>query len=158
MGMSFTVFIVVIIIVILLAGLISLGLTMWQSTPEVETQSYILTVGNGFEQFFTTSPIEYPYFKIGTERSATYYYRIPMSTPVDPLLPILATLPTNATNLTGHLVYSSLGLPVGETGLSIVQYGPNTVAMQYQPSGTFAKGGELTSDWTLIYTVTYTFV
>jgi hypothetical protein len=158
MGISFSTIIVSFIIVVLIAGMISVGVATWPSTtvPPMTSEAFYLIVGNGEQTFETSFPTEYPFVRSGNQVSVTYAFKISAITPATPSLPVLIALPSNATNLSSVLTVSSKALPVGQTSLHVVQYGTNTVALQYQPSGHYVIGSDLTVDWTFIYQVIYT--
>ncbi len=157
MVLSLTAVIVVAMIIFLLTGLISFGLLTWKSASNtMSIGGYIFEVHNGVETFIESTPTIWPYTRTSTQITATYLYLIPALTPADPSLPILLTLPTNATNLLGVVAMSSHSLPLGQTSMNVVQYGTNTLAMQYEPSMQYATGAELTTPWTLSLSYIYT--
>ncbi len=145
----------------LVIALVVIGITVWPINSLI-LGDYYLIVGNGTDaNIIDTSVapvIPFQYVRSGNNTiSATYTFTFPIVSQANPALPILITLPTNATNLAGRLTLSANALPPGQASLNIVQRGSNKIALRYQPSGSFVIGSDLVvSNWTVIFIVVYT--
>lgn len=153
---SLTVFIGIAVVLLIIAGVMAIGVTTWNSTvPSMTSDGYIWTIGNGEDIFQTSGSIMYPYVKTASQVTITFTLMIPVSSPTHPSLPILISLPIPASSLIGDVFFSSHVLPLGQTSIQPVLYDANHIALQYQPSGLLATGAELTTSWTLMFQVIY---
>lgn len=157
--------ILVFAVVLVIAGAATV---IWalSSSPTLTPEAFGLLVTNGVDAPFVDSlhpsapgqpAIDYPYVRSGNSVSVTYAFSIPIPspTPAHPALPVLIQLPTNAKHFSGIITISTKPLPTGQT-LHLVQHGANSAALQYQPSGLFVVGSDLTVLWTFIFMVVYT--
>lgn len=145
------------VILLIVAGLISLGVWTASSTSSSNMlpEAYIWSIGNADGSFVTSSPIEYPFTKTSTEVSLGLVVQLPVVT-TNPTLPILVSLPLAASSLSGVVLYSSHSLPVGQTSIRPVLYDSLHSAFQYVPSGNYIVTGELSTTWLLSFQVIYT--
>lgn len=140
---------------LIIAGAITIGIVTWSSGTTMTPETYIWSIGNGEQQFVTSSPILYPYTKTLTQVALSLTVSIPSVTPTTASLPILVSLPVSGSSLHGTVLFSSHVLPAGQTSIQPVLYNSTHVAFQYIPSGQLATGAELTTSWTLIFQVIY---
>lgn len=143
------------IVVLLVAGAIAIVIVTGSGGTTMASGTYMWSIGNGEQQFVTSSPILYPYTKTSTQVGLSLTVSIPAVTPTTPSLPILVSLPIAGSKLHGVILFSSHTLPSGQTSIQPVLYDPSHVAFQYIPSGHLATGAELTTSWTLIFQVIY---
>jgi hypothetical protein len=147
---------VAIVIVLLVLGIIAIGIVTWPATPaEVPTllKHYYWIITNGAGENFFPVPIVWPYITKGVEVFINYVFQFPIATTTHPSLPVLITLPTAASKLSG-LVSMWSYLPAGETDVEVVQYG-DAVAFRFKPSGNYFLSGQLTHIAPTVFTITY---
>src|SRR5690349_3511056 len=93
------------IVVVLLIGGIVVGVVVWNSSSSssgaLTPATYFWTIGNGVDApFLTSAPIEWPFVVSGNKVSVTYTFKLDHALIyTHPTLPILLTLPSNATDL-----------------------------------------------------------
>jgi hypothetical protein len=144
----------VIIIVLVVAPLIGWAVSGTR-TISVNHDIYTATFGNSGGDLLKVFSL--PYANIGGDVAINIGFAWTTPTLMEPSLPLLFTLPTNAKNLLVTNV-SSVGITV--PGLEGVQYGPNTVAFvlttnpsQYLTGNNLTVGMNAMLGFLLTYTI-----
>lgn len=154
--------IIIFIVVGLLIAAVVASVVIWAKSPSgsLVPEAYIWQVGNGVDPAFVTSaPVEWPFVVSGNKVAVTYTFELISHTYTHPTLPILLLLPSNAVNLNATVNVYVGEFPAGNTGVTAIQHSHNTLAFQFQPSGTLITWNFLTvsaQNMTFIVFVTYT--
>lgn len=152
-------------VALLIFGLVAVifGLIIWSWTAPppsstlsgsgaLETGLFAWTAGNGAQIFLQIPAPLWPYTRSGNNVTVTYSMKISPVTPADPSLPLVVTLPFLAASLVGEETIIDNIPPVGQT-LELVLFSPGSVAFQYQPSGDYLTGADLTHGLNIVFWV-----
>lgn len=155
--------IIIFIVVGLLIAAVVASVVIWAKSPSgsLVPEAYIWQIGNGVDPAFVTSaPVEWPFVVSGNKVAVTYAFNLDSAvTYTHPTLPILLLLPSNAVNLNATMIVYVGAIPTANTTVIAIQHSPNTLAFQFQPSGTLITWNFLTvsaQNMTFIVFVTYT--
>lgn len=150
-------------VALLIFGIIAIifGIFIWSWTAPppssgsaaLETGLFAWTAGNGAQIFTQIPAAVWPYTRSGNNVAVTYSMKINPVTPTDPLLPLVVTLPFLATSLVGSVTLIDIAPPSGQTSLDVVLFSPGSVAFQYQPSGAYIDGADLSGGLNIVFWV-----